>query len=226
MSRFEDELWETLVRDHGAASVQRGSHSGDGATSVQGGRRSEGESFGQRGSASARVARRRRLVPLAVAAAALVLATATVVALMSAGSGPSAAYAVVQNPDGSVTLTLDEVLGVTPADEELARLGVRAVVAKVEAGCNEVGQTVTPPRPGSVREMVETAKVGDGLANAPKGLGGLTWVIHPAAIPPGDTLRLSVQIDPYSRIPAVGGSLALFRGAAPRCSRPGIFYPG
>ncbi len=193
MSRFEDELWEMLAREHGAATVRAGRP-------------------------THRAPHRRRALPLAAAAVTLAAATATIVVL-SAGGSPSAAYAVTQNADGTVTLTLDEIIGVQPANEALAKLGVRAVVAKVEAGCDETGQTVRPPRPGSVLEMVETAKAGEGL-------GGLSWVIHPAAIPPGDTLRLSVQIDPYSRIPAVGEGLALFRGQAPSCSRPGVFYPG
>ncbi len=161
--------------------------------------------------------RRRRLLPLA-GVVVLAAVTAVVVALMSAGGNPPAAYAVTQNEDGTVTLSLNEVLGVEPANEQLARLGVPVVVAKVEAGCDETGEPVRPSAP-RFGEMIEPAKTGSGLE-------GLTWVIRPALIPAGDTLRLSVQLDPNSSIPALGTGMALFRGPAPRCSRPGIFYPG
>ncbi len=157
---------------------------------------------------------------LAIAGAALCLAAVIVAiaALGSGGSSPDAAYAVTQNPDGTVTLTLSEVLGVEPANEQLAKLGIPVVVAKIEPGCEERGETVRPSAP-RFNEMIEPAKAGPGLA-------GLTWIIHPSLIPSGDTMRLSVQLDPVSQIPAVGAGMALFRGRAPKCSRPGTFLPG
>jgi hypothetical protein len=187
MPRFEDDLWEMLSREHGAATVQAGRQSGFAPL-------------------------RRR--PLSLLAGTLTLAavTAAVVVMLSAGSRPSEAYAVTQKADGTVTLTLDEAIGVRPANEDLARLGVRVVVAKVEAGCAETGRIVRSAA-GSIFGMAEPARAGHGL-------GGLRWVIHPAAIPPGDTLRLVVQIDPHSRIPAVGEALGLFRGKAPKCAKP------
>lgn len=187
MSRFEDDLWETLSREHGAATLQAGRP-------------------------SSLVPRRRRVLSLAAGALTLAAVTVTAVVVLSAGDDLSPAYAVTQNANGTVTLTLKEVIGVQPANEEMARLGVRVVVAKVEAGCHETGQIVRSAG-GSIFGMIGPAKVGDGL-------DGLHWVIHPAAIPRGDTLRLSVQIDRHSRIPAVGEGLGLFRGEAPRCSKP------
>lgn len=161
--------------------------------------------------------RRRRLLPLA-AVVGMAAVTAAVVALMSAGGNPPAAYAVTEHADGTVTLTLDEVLGVDAANEQLARLGVPVVIAKVQAGCDERGE---PARPAGPRfgEMVEPVKTGTGLA-------GISWVIRPSLIPAGDTLRLSVQLDPNSPIPALGSGVGLFRGRAPRCSRPATFYDG
>jgi hypothetical protein len=187
MSRFEDDLWEMLSREHGAATLRAGRP-------------------------SSLVPRRRRVLSLVAGAVTFAVVTGTAVVVLSARSGLPPAYAVTQNANGTVTLTLDDVIGVQPANDELARLGVRVVVAKVEAGCNETGDVVRSVG-GSVFGMVESARVGDGL-------GGLRWVIHPAAIPQGDTLRLSVQIDPHSRIPAVGEGLGLFRGEAPKCSKP------
>lgn len=157
---------------------------------------------------------------LAIAGAALCLAVVIVAiaALGSGGGSSTAAYALTQNPDGTVTLTLSEVLGVEPANEQLAKLGIPVVVAKIEPGCDERGEPARPTDP-RFGEMIEPAKAGPGLA-------GLTWIIHPALIPPGDSVRLSVQPDPDSRIPAVGAGVGLFRGQAPKCSRPAIFLPG
>jgi hypothetical protein len=159
----------------------------------------------------------RRLFALAGAILGLAAVIVAVAALESGGGSPPAAYALTQNPDGTVTLTLSEVLGVEPADDQLAKLGIPVVVAKIEPGCDETGELVRPTAP-RYGEMIEPAKTGPGF-------GGLTWVIHPSLIPPGDSLRLSVQRDPDSSIPALGTGIALFRGQAPRCSRPAIFYP-
>lgn len=158
---------------------------------------------------------RRRLLSLA-GVLALAAATVTVVALMSAGGGTPAAYAITQNPDGSVTLSLNEVLGVEPVDERLAQLGVPVVVAKMEAGCDEHGEPVRFPSGQVFPEVIETVKTGSGLA-------GITWVIRPSLIPSGDTLRIAVQRDPKSPIPALGAQFGLFRGQAPSCARPGTF---
>ncbi|HTY98121.1 MAG TPA: hypothetical protein VMB91_13840 [Solirubrobacteraceae bacterium] len=160
--------------------------------------------------------RRRGLLPLA-GVLGLAAVTAAVVVLMSAGGGPPAAYAVTQNPDGTVTLSLDEVLGLEPVNERLAQLGVPVVVAKMEAGCDEHGEHVLPSEAAPMfPEMIRTAKAGTGLA-------GITWVIRPSLIPSGDTLRIAVQRDPNSPIPAVGAQFGLFRGQAPRCALPGTF---
>ena len=161
------------------------------------------------------VLRRRRLLSLA-GALCLAAVTVTVVVLMSAGGGAPAAYAVTQNPDGSVTLSLNEVLGLEPVNERLAQLGVPVVVAKMEAGCDEHGEPVRFPDGRAFPEMIETVKTGTGLA-------GITWVIRPSLIPPGDTLRIAVQRDPKSPIPALGAQLGLFHGQAPRCALPGTF---
>jgi hypothetical protein len=192
MSRFEDDLWETLSREHGAATVRAGRSSDP-------------------------VARRRGVLPLAVGTLTLAAATTTAVLLLSAGNNPPAAYAVTQNADGTVTLTLNQVIWLQPANEELVKLGVRVVIAKVERHCNETGQIVGPPDGGGrIIEMVHVERSTNGR------LIGLRWVIHRAAIPPGDTLQLTAQIVPNSRVPGVAGSLALFRGQAPKCTRTGV----
>jgi hypothetical protein len=68
-------------------------------------------------------------VTLTIAAAA-----AAIVLTLSAGS-PAPAYAVIANPDGSVTVTIKDLTGVRGANAKLSTLGVRAMVVPMTAGC-------------------------------------------------------------------------------------------
>lgn len=167
------------------------------------------------------------LVVVGVAIAGLIAA----VALTSGETGTTPAYAVTVNPNGSVSVTLNEVLGVGGANEQLERLGVRARIARVEAGCTQAADNAIPPGDVSheqIPAMVEPQKVSEGLA-------GLGWVIHPDAIPQGDTLLITAQLTDGGRpvatyrgkaISAVGSSMGLYRGAPPTCRPPAMFYPG
>lgn len=175
------------------------------------------------------VRRRSPRAPLAaggVAIAGLIVAAA----LTTGGTGTTPAYAVTVNPNGLVSVTLNEVLGVSGANEQLKRLGVRARIAKIEAGCAATGDVVAPGDPSheQISRMVEPQKIA-------KGLAGLDWVIHPEAIPPGDTLLITAQLANEGRpvakyhgkeITAVASGSSLYRGAAPACQPPGTFYPG
>ena len=175
------------------------------------------------------VRRRAPRAPLATGGMAIAGVIAAV-ALTTGGSGTTPAYAVTVNPNGSVSVTLNEVLGVSGANEQLERLGVRARIAKIEAGCAETGDAIAPGDPADqqIPRMVEPQKVAEGLA-------GLDWVIHPEAIPPGDTLLITAQLANEGRpvakyhgkeITAVASGTGLYRGAAPTCQPPGTFYPG
>ena len=53
---------------------------------------------------------------------------------LSSGGG-SPAYAVTSNPDGTITVTIRELAGVTGADETLSSQGVPVRVVHCEAGC-------------------------------------------------------------------------------------------
>jgi hypothetical protein len=133
------------------------------------------------------------------------------------------AYAVVVNRDGSVTLTIDELIGVRAANARLAALGVPARVAIVEAGCTAKGVRVRrfPPRLNRtglpepwIAGMIRPEK-------SHPGFGGLGMVIHPAGIPRGDTLLLTARwldsIHAGTPVHAVGLSFGLYRGSAPSC---------
>jgi hypothetical protein len=169
--------------------------------------------------------------PLAVASLLLLAALATAALTLTAGTSTTPAYAVTVNANGSITVTLNEVIGVGAANEALARLGVRARIAEIEPGCTQTGEKALPPGTYSHEQqelMVEPRKVGEGLA-------GLDWVIHPNAIPAGDTLLITAELANGGRpvaahdgkaVFAVGSSIGLYRGAAPTCQPPGTFYPG
>ena len=77
---------------------------------------------------------------LAISAAILGLAGLLVLAgLAFTGGGGQPAYAVVVRPDGSVALTLSEIVGVGPANERLIQLGVPVRLARAEEGCTARG---------------------------------------------------------------------------------------
>jgi hypothetical protein len=163
--------------------------------------------------------------PLTIGGLAIAAGSAAVILSLTAASTPvtTAAYAVTRNADGSVTLTLKEVIGVSGANEQLARLGVRAQIAKIERGCTESGTEVQMSH-SQQEAMIESEQ------SAP-GLTGLGWVIHPSAIPAGDTVLISAQLENEGRplgpplggklIYAVGSGIGLYKGTPPSCQVPG-----
>ncbi len=66
----------------------------------------------------------------------------------------------------------------------------------------------------------------------PQRTAGEGWVIHPDAIPQGDTILITAQLANHGRpvifhgkaIAAVGSSIGLYRGSAPTCQPPARFY--
>jgi hypothetical protein len=183
MSNFEDQLWSELVREYETAT--------------------------RTDQARLRKPWRARRIPLAVAGI-LLLAGIVGVVLSSIGHSTTAAYGVTLNLDGSVSLTLDEVVSVNGANEELAKLGVHALIAKVEPGCAATGEVV-PAK--AVSQIIQPKKLATGL-------GGVVWTIYPSAIPQGDTLLIAAQPDGSHPLTAVMDRFALYRGPAPACQLP------
>lgn len=139
----------------------------------------------------------RRWAPVALGGLASGIGALVVSVMLSAGTS-SPAYAVTEQSDGTITVTLSELVGVTGANQELAKLGVKATVTKVEPGCTATVATVPLP-------------AGLGVKLAHPEPGGLT--IHPTEIPPGDSLLLTAQ----QLGAGVGLSVGLYRGPAPSC---------
>jgi hypothetical protein len=191
MSTIEQKLWMDLMREPGAARA-----------------------LGARQPPAA--LRRPRRPQLLAGGAALTAAILAAVLTLKAGSGTTPAYAVAVNPDGSVSLKLNEVLGVRGANEALSRLGVRARVAQIETGCTQTGE-IDRPHPPEL--LVEPRKRGG------KGFAGIDLVIRADAIPRGDTLLITAQLDgPVNyhgkAISSVSSTWGLYRGAAPTCRAP------
>lgn len=107
MSTFEDRLWSELVREHGHQI--------------------------QPPTVGARPARRRPALITASALATVALATALLA--LTAGTSAPPAYAVTTNPDGTVTVTLNDISALTGLNAELARDGLRARAVPLTASC-------------------------------------------------------------------------------------------
>ncbi|MBV9804964.1 MAG: hypothetical protein JO130_17320 [Solirubrobacterales bacterium] len=105
MSTFEDRLWSELVDVHG--DEMRFPPSG---------------------------ARRRRPALLTGTALAAVAAAAAVL-VFTAGTTAPPAYAVTTNADGTVTVTLNDIVAITAVNAELARDGVAAKAIPITSDC-------------------------------------------------------------------------------------------
>jgi hypothetical protein len=183
MSRFEDRLWSELVEQHGALLA-------DAPLTLA----------PSQGRAEAR--RRRRLAPLAALGLALAAAvTAIAIGLSSGGGTP--AYAVLSNPDGTVTVTIRQLVGVKGADEKLASLGVPVRVVRSEAGCLlRSGEYKTPRISPELFQRIS------------KLAGPASIVITPSAIPSGDTIVIGArELAPG----AVGLQTGIYEGTTPPC---------
>jgi hypothetical protein len=119
MSAFEDRLWKHLATEHGADEV----------TSRRGA--AAGGRWGW--------TRHARRPPLAITAGALAVIAAAAVAvvlLVSATAGTQPAYALTQNPDGSITVTFNDLQTAIPQlNARFAAMGVDETVIPITKGC-------------------------------------------------------------------------------------------
>ena len=158
---------------------------------------------------------------LLAAAVALIAGVLAVALTLASGTRTTSAYALTANPDGSVRLTVSEVVGVRGANEALTKQGVRARIAQLEAGCTQAGEL---DRSHDSALLVEPHK------GAGKGFAGIDLVIRATAIPQGDTLLITAQLNPPvdyhgTATSSVSTSWGLYRGAAPTCRPPLEHHP-
>jgi hypothetical protein len=135
MTKFADELFDDLMREHGAALAR---------TSPPAPRR--------------HMATRRTLLAAGTACAAV---AATAGGLVAAGGTP--AYAVTTNPDGTVTLAVHQESGIAGANSKLRQLGDgQVVVVPVKAGCPSLRSLPAPKVPIRGHIAMQTSVSRDG----------------------------------------------------------------
>jgi len=175
MSSFEDRLWSELVREHGD--------------------RMQPPTIGARSN-------RRRPALITGTALATAVSAAAAVLLLTTTSTP--AYAVTTNPDGTVTLTLNDVKAITAVNAELARDGIAARAIPLTADC---------PIHGFPNPM-------------PAGTNPSTYTITivPAEIPAGYTAVVAVGENASGQIALAQGA---FHSPVPACfnSTPMVLHP-
>ena len=186
MARFEDRLLAELVEQHGALLAQPPLHA----------------------TAPPRAHLLRRRGPIAAFGLAVAAAIAALVVGLSHNAGTSA-YAVVTNPDGTVTVTIREIEGAAPANERLAMLGVRVRVAPVTQGC-----PVTRRQLPSAELPLAQARA---IYEPEPGPAGFSVRVDPAAVPDGDTVLLTAR---EVRPGLVALRELVIEGAAPPCVAP------
>jgi hypothetical protein len=127
MTKFEDQLYADLMRQHGPTLAEAALPA-----------------------ASRRHSPSRRVL---VSVGAGGVAVAAAAGALAAGGG-AAAYAVTANHDGTVTLAVYQSSGIAQANARLRQLGDNVVVVPVEPGCPSItllpAPTVSPHGPVSV----------------------------------------------------------------------------
>jgi hypothetical protein len=194
MPKFEDQLFDDLMREHGSTLTN---------TRPPVARRP--------------VASRRALLAVggggvAVAAAAGVL-VATVGANPSGHSGQVAGgktpgYAVTSNPNGTVTLAVYEKAGIAGANAKLHELGDSQVyVVPARAGCPSISSLPAPANPLDGRRLSVQAT----------GSAGGSVTVDAKGIPAGDILVVAVQTTSNGNLRISFGAGRLTTAPPPSC---------
>ena len=158
MTNFSDQLFSDLMREHGSTL--------------------------QEARLPAAASGRYRLRRTAwLAGGAGTLAVGITASLAAFGGTASQAYAITPHSDGTVTVALTDLSGVTGANATLHNLGMRVVVVPVKAGCPSIMSLPDPP--------VQQGRVSGSIGlTAVKG-GSVTVEAH--GIPAGDLLVVAVS---------------------------------
>lgn len=173
MGSFEDQLWSELARAHGDELSR----------------------------ARREPARHGRTRPVALTAGAFgVVGAVTVVSLALTATTGTPAYAVTEHTDGTVAITIHDLIGVDGANAELAKLGVPVRAVTIDSSCH--GTYHPDPNLPPVHGTVLVRSTGQDEIT-----------VRPANIPAGDTLLLAAK-QVGSR---VAMSIALVRDPAPSC---------
>lgn len=130
MTKFADELFDDLIREHGPELAQA------------------------RPPGPARRPQRARRVWLGAGTASLAAGVAASVVVLG-GSPAYAAYSVTPHANGTVSVSVNRASGVAGANAALHRLGARVVVVPVRPGCPPIS-SLPHPAPGVHPKSVST----------------------------------------------------------------------
>jgi hypothetical protein len=164
MTKFSDQLFDDLMREHGPALTD---------TTLPAHTRRHITTRGT----------------LLAGGGALAVAGAVAGALVAvngtpahpAGSATPAAYTVTKDPDGTITLAVYQQSGIAAANTKLRQLGDKQVfVVPIERGCTS---KVTPPAVSGKGHLIST-----GISRSPDG----TITVNAHGIPAGDILVIGV----------------------------------
>jgi hypothetical protein len=131
VTKFEDQLFDDLMREHGPGLART-----------------------SRPAPPKRHSTARRTL-LATGGVGIAAAAAITGAVVTGGATPAPAYAVTNNPDGTVTLAVYDKAGIAQANARLHQLGDKQVfVVPVAPGCPGIGSLphARPPRGIYIRE--------------------------------------------------------------------------
>jgi hypothetical protein len=133
MTRFADQLFDDLMREHGPALAR---------TTVA-------------------TAPKRHITarPVLMTAGAGGVAAAVAAGVLAAGGG-TPAYAVTTHADGTVTLAVYQASGIAGANSQLHELGDRVVVVPVKPGCPSIDSLPAPGVPGKDISLQVKASTG------------------------------------------------------------------
>ena len=94
---------------------------------------------------SAPVRNRRTFRAVAVSTVALAVAATAITLVIGATTGTPRAYALTQNSDGTITVTLNDLTtGIPQLNARFAQMGIDETVIPVEAGCTTSGLVADP----------------------------------------------------------------------------------
>jgi hypothetical protein len=130
-----------------------------------------------------------------------------------AGSTKTPAYAVTQNPDGTLTLTAYQKSGLAGINADLKKLGDKNVyVVPVEAGCPSINSLPKPPVSGVGHRI--------GTAIGVSSNGSVT--VQATGIPAGDIMVIGMEVSGKSRL----GAGTLTTAPPPKCVSLSVPPPG
>jgi hypothetical protein len=182
MTKFADQLYADLMREHGHAL---------------------------RSLPEPSAAPRRRGARPARLTAGIAAATGAVAGgFVLFGGAAAPAYAVTQNADGTLSVSVKQASAIDAANATLKAMGVKVVVVPVRAGCPNLGSlAITAPRtPQTPDTRVSVAVSGHNGA-----VDSIT--VDAKGVPSDETLVLAFE----NAGGGVFGGSALVKGAAPSC---------